>query len=74
MTKPHPHQEHAKRTYYSFNYCTSIFIMHQSSSTTKRQRKSTSTNKSTFLKLLRQNYGKDENGKVIADKIRRFNS
>jgi hypothetical protein len=45
--------------------------MHQSSSTTKRQRESTSTNKSTLFK----NYYdkttfkvKDENGKVIADK------
>jgi hypothetical protein len=50
--------------------------MHQSSSTTKRQR-GTSTNKSTLFK----NYYdkttfkvKDENGKVIADKKRRFNS
>jgi hypothetical protein len=45
--------------------------MHQSSSTTKRQKRKASTNKSTLFK----NYYdkttfkvKDENGKVIADK------
>jgi hypothetical protein len=50
---------------------TSIFIMHQSSSTRKQKRRKYSTNKSTLFK----NYYdkttfkvKDENGKVVADK------
>jgi hypothetical protein len=51
--------------------------MHQSSSTTKRQKEeSTSTNKSTLFKIITTKLlkVKDENGKVIADKKRRFNS
>jgi hypothetical protein len=40
MTKPHRQQQHyLKGTYYSFNYCTSIFIMHQSSSTRKQKKR-----------------------------------